>query len=981
MSDQSLTRHTANAQRLYDEAQEHLERGDFTTARQLHQQALALREEHLGPDHPDTARSLTGIAGVVLEQGEFPVARSLLERALEIQQQLPEHEHLDIARTLDNLGITRFVLGDPLQGRHLVEQAFALREKLLGNEHPDTIESMNHLGIILNRLGERDRALQIHRQALAICERVFGEQHRKTIESPNYLAVKLARNHHTYSQARTLYERALASSEQVLGTAHPMTMQLLNNLGAVLADLHEDTAAQGTLERSLTLHEQVLGPQHPSTAYVLINLGDVYARQDNHTARPLYERALIIREQVHGAAHPDTIDALEKLLTYLSDLSDMDDALDPSEEYIAAGTIYQSSAGPVAPYSDAALDALELYPCLMALKAANGTLDPDDQHMPGANADPAQAAARLHRIVERLVAKHNRPPYSVEEEQVLQQAAAIEAQADQVLNESDPATAQELLEQALTLREQIQGQYHMDHVKLLRKLIVAARAQRHLTAVQPLLERIAETHVQMLGEEHTATIEALNELAMFYSDEYGYNSPSARRLYERVQQAMLNSLGADDPNVRLVSSTLEDWNEFGTDDKDEDGEPSSARWERALATLRANPPAILSDIYTVDWENLEHAYGSAGDVPELLMLLLADDETIRDNVYGTLYSNIWHQGTVYEASAYAVPFLLRLLEHPDTPDKAGVMGLLASPAEGNSYLAVHHRENDETFNWREMLAEDGKDFDAELAKELSWVEAANSAVGQGVDLYFRLLDDEALRAEALLLLTVVRGHSSVIVPRLLELLQTTDDSRFREQLVATLRAQMDASEGSQQFFSELLLQQENENITTTAALALLERAREHTPDAVVNIIIARVHQIGSEEDSSYELHNIRNSLLSLGPARAFPVLLQALSLLHDPEEAENLAGLLLDLAFNAGEIQSKQVARSWDEQGRIRHQYFDIASQPPRDPATLTEQQRTLLATLVAHAPLWDINSDLLECYGLPTGREVLRAFLEQRSA
>jgi hypothetical protein len=199
--------------------------------------------------------------------------------------------------------------------------------------------------------------------------------------------------------------------------------------------------------------------------------------------------------------------------------------------------------------------------------------------------------------------------------------------------------------------------------------------------------------------------------------------------------------------------------------------------------------------------------------------------------------------------------------------------------------------------------------------------------------------------------------------------------------MAILRAQMDASEGSQQFFSELLQQHENENITATAALALLERAREHTPNAVVEIIMDKVRRIGAAEDSSYELHNMLDALLSLDTARAFPVLLQVLPLLDDPEQAEDLAGLLLDLACNAGEIQSRQVASSLDEQGRIRHSYFDIASQPPRDPATLTEQQRVLLAALVAHTPLWDINSDLLEFYGLPTKREALRAFLGESSA
>lgn len=977
MSDLTPIHHSTTAQRLYDEAQEHLERGDFTTARHLHQQALALREQHPGPDHPDTARSMNAVASVLLEQGEFPAARELIERALVIQQPALGNEHLDTAHSLNNLGITLFVLGDLRRGRHLVEQAYTIRTRLLGNEHPDTIESMNNLGIILNRLGERDRALHLHQQALAICERVFGEQHRKTIESLNYIAVKLAAHRSTYTHALHLYERALASSEAVLGTAHPLTLQLLNNLGAVLADLGEHAVAQGTLERSLTLHEQVLGLLHPGTAYVLINLGDVCTRQHAHTsARLLYERALVIREQVHGPFHLDTINALEKLLTCLGNLSPMSDPLDPTEHYLTTDTMYQSIAGPLATHSDAMLNALELYPCLMALKAATGTLPPTEQHMPGANTAPEQAAVRLRRIVERLAAKHTGPSHPDEEHDILRQAVDIEAQSDRLFNEDDIPAAQALLEQALALREQIQGQYHMDQIKLLRKLIVAARAQGRLTTIQPLLERITETHVQALGEDHTATLQVLHELAMFYTDEYGYNSPRARRMHERIQQIMLRSLGSNDPHVQLISNVLEQISASSIEDDEAyaSDEARSARWERALTTLRENPPTILADIATIDWGNLRHAYGSAGDVPELLMLLLSEDEIIREDVYEELYGNICHQGTIYEASAYAVPFLLRLLDYPGTPDKGSILHLLTSLAEGSSYLTAHHWDEGSS-EWHEMLAKEGEDFDTELSEELSWVAAVQRAVGVGIDSYLRLLEDATLREDALNLLAVLQSHSSVIVPHLLALLPTTSDTRFRAQIVQTLGIQMDHSEGTQQFFNELLQQNESENITYLAAIALVQRAREYAPAAAVENIVATIRRLSSSPEAQFGIRNAVESLIPLGATRAFPVLLQIVPLLQTQEAAEHLAGILLDLAFNAGEIRPKSCTWSSDQWRRPKHTYSVPAGQPRRDPATLTELQRTLLHVLVAHDPLWEITSNLFMLYGLPTTREQVRAF------
>ncbi|GIE37012.1 hypothetical protein Ait01nite_100570 [Actinoplanes italicus] len=93
---------------------------------------------------------------------------------------------------------------------------------------------------------------------------------------------------------------------------------------------------------------------------------------------------------------------------------------------------------------------------------------------------------------------------------------------------------------------------------------------------------------------------------------------------------------------------------------------------------------MLNDLGAVDWSGLEHAYGAADDVPGLLRDL-ADGS---NGALATLYGNIWHQGTVYEATGHAVPFLVRILDLP-AADPGAVLGLLASIAEGTSYHAVH----------------------------------------------------------------------------------------------------------------------------------------------------------------------------------------------------------------------------------------------------------------------------------------------------
>src|SRR5262245_59533068 len=98
---------------------------------------------------------------------------------------------------------------------------------------------------------------------------------------------------------------------------------------------------------------------------------------------------------------------------------------------------------------------------------------------------------------------------------------------------------------------------------------------------------------------------------------------------------------------------------------------------------------MLDGLEAVDWASLRHAYGEATDVPGLLRALLSSDPKVREETIYELFGNIWHQGTVYPASAAAVPFLYELLTAPEVQDKPAIAHLLASIAEGVGYLEVH----------------------------------------------------------------------------------------------------------------------------------------------------------------------------------------------------------------------------------------------------------------------------------------------------
>src|SRR5579885_3207533 len=156
---------------------------------------------------------------------------------------------------------------------------------------------------------------------------------------------------------------------------------------------------------------------------------------------------------------------------------------------------------------------------------------------------------------------------------------------------------------------------------------------------------------------------------------------------------------------------------------------------------------MLEQLASINWSALSHAYGSAADVPHLLLDLTSSDEQTRESALGTLYTNIYHQGTVYQASAYAVPFLLELLRDETMPEREGLLVLLAHLARGNTYHRQHwHFYSEERKQDPALLAE--------LEEGVFWVEQTYEAVSAGLPLYCSLLDDPSpkLRMAALRLL-------------------------------------------------------------------------------------------------------------------------------------------------------------------------------------------------------------------------------------
>jgi tetratricopeptide (TPR) repeat protein len=191
-------------------------------AREALARAATLREERLGPDHPDVASALDNLGKVVLDQGELDYALSLNERALQI------------------------------------------RATRLGPRHWNTAVSMNHLGYVLRELGSLEDALVTHERALSVFREWRDAPPSHVARSLEGVGMVLLRQQRSAAAADRL-RAAHAVFVETVGDGHYETAACLGHLGAALAGCGDVAAARSTTERALALlaDSNAYPPDHP----------------------------------------------------------------------------------------------------------------------------------------------------------------------------------------------------------------------------------------------------------------------------------------------------------------------------------------------------------------------------------------------------------------------------------------------------------------------------------------------------------------------------------------------------------------------------------------------------------------------------------------------------------------------------------------------------------------------------------------------
>ena len=270
-------------------------------------------ERVLGPNHPDTLKSLSSLAFAYRAAGRVADAIPLLERVLAALEQLLGTNHPDALVSRNNLAGAYQAAGRVAEAISLHEQILADFERVLGPNHPNTLISRNNLARAYQEGGRAAEAIPLFERVLAARERLLGADHPDILNSRDNLAAAY-RDAGRAAEAIPLHEQVLAAREQLLGTDHPETLGSRDYLALAYQAAGRAAEAIPLHEQTLADFERVLGPDHPSTLVLRDNLALAYQAAGRAAeAIPLFERTLADRERVLGPDHPSTLTSRDNL--------------------------------------------------------------------------------------------------------------------------------------------------------------------------------------------------------------------------------------------------------------------------------------------------------------------------------------------------------------------------------------------------------------------------------------------------------------------------------------------------------------------------------------------------------------------------------------------------------------------------------------------------------------------------------------------
>ncbi len=307
---------------------------DYEAAVEMLEQALKLRIATMGDTHPSVAEARNDLAETLIRRADYTRARELLDDALAINRQRAG-DGSRVARNLLNLAEIDLAEGALPAAEKSANEGTELLARLGNEKEMELAEAKSLLARIVRRRGELDMAEELLLEAIRIVEESQGADHP---DIPYYLQNlgSLQRAQGDFNAAEKTMDKAIAVTRDVLGETNDLVSALLVDKGALLHDKGDLADGERALREALALDTDALGADHPRVAYALTSLGMLlHDKPDLDDAEQVLIRALAIYETSLGAESQYAASVLTELGAVLTSAGRSDEALPMLEQALS----------------------------------------------------------------------------------------------------------------------------------------------------------------------------------------------------------------------------------------------------------------------------------------------------------------------------------------------------------------------------------------------------------------------------------------------------------------------------------------------------------------------------------------------------------------------------------------------------------------------------------------------------------------------
>lgn len=502
------------------------------------EKSLAIEQEVLGNDHPDTIGSLQNLARMRQESGDFALAHALFEEALEgktralgkdhwqvtdarldlteadIWARLKPEERDGIVRSFSSLNEAGQLVtkGDVKSAVSQTKEAIELQTRLLGPKHRTVVQSNLWLARIFAAARQYRAAEPVFTRVLEINKEILGEKHPDYVASITNLANDCG-NMGDYAKAEKLFRQALPIEKEVLGEQHPNYLTTVNNFASLYSAMGEYAKAESLFQQAVQIRKDTLGEKHPDYATSLSNLAVVYHRMAQYSkAETFYRQAMQIRRDSLGEHNADYASSLNNLGMLYQDMGDYSKA-EPLRRQ--ALQIHKELLG-------------ENHPKYGDSLAALASLYQDSR-------DYAKAEPLLRQVLQiRKDTLGDRPPGPDYAESLTNLASLYSSMGDY-------SKAEPLYRQALAIFKESLGEKHPEYALGLDNLGLVYKSVHDYTKAEALFLESLRIHKEVFGEKHPACATDMRMLAALYHS-MG-DSTKAERFYRQAAEIWKQTSG------------------------------------------------------------------------------------------------------------------------------------------------------------------------------------------------------------------------------------------------------------------------------------------------------------------------------------------------------------------------------------------------------------------------------------------------------